>query len=203
MRNYSQSNEQEIILDYFGDYVGTFLDIGCNDGETYSNTRALALKGWGGSMVDASPKAIDRAKKLYEGNTSIDVIWAAISDMNGKAILHESDEHAGYGDIALVSSLDQNETRRWNKNKFTQVEVPMMDFATLMENTSHYRYDFISADIEGFEPKLLPQINFRQLETKMVCVEWNSRNFDYFEKCFKAWDFKFYAENAENLFFVK
>lgn len=203
MKNYSQSNEQEIILSYFGDYKGTFLDLGCNDGETYSNTRALALKYWYGVCVDASPSAIERARKLYEDNPRIKTIWAALSDMNGKAILYESDEHAGVGDVALVSSLDLTETRRWKSNQFNPVEVPMMDFESLLKVTPFFTYDFISIDIEGLEPRILPQINFDQLQTKMVCVEWNSKNFDYFDKCFTSWGFKFHAENAENLLYIK
>ena len=55
---YSQNLEEEKILEYFGDYVGSFLDIGCNDCRTFSNTHALALRGWAGVVIDASPKAV-------------------------------------------------------------------------------------------------------------------------------------------------
>jgi len=58
-KTYSQNNEQQVILDYFGEhYIGTFLDLGCNDGQTFSNTRALALNGWSGVLVDASANAL-------------------------------------------------------------------------------------------------------------------------------------------------
>jgi hypothetical protein len=36
---YSQNNEEQLILDYFGPvFKGTCLDLGANDGETLSNT---------------------------------------------------------------------------------------------------------------------------------------------------------------------
>jgi hypothetical protein len=65
---YSQNLEEQYILNYFGDYVGTFLDLGCNDCLTFSNTRALALKGWKGIFIDPSPKAMERCKTLYNGH---------------------------------------------------------------------------------------------------------------------------------------
>jgi len=66
-KTYSQNNEQQVILDYFGEhYIGTFLDLGCNDGATFSNTRALGLRGWSGTLVDASEKAINIAKSVYK-----------------------------------------------------------------------------------------------------------------------------------------
>ena len=40
---YSQNNEQDIILQYFGNRKGFFLDIGANDGITLSNTYALLI----------------------------------------------------------------------------------------------------------------------------------------------------------------
>ena len=39
---YSQNQEEQIILDYFNDVkVGHVLDIGANDGKTFSNSLAL------------------------------------------------------------------------------------------------------------------------------------------------------------------
>lgn len=52
---YSQNNEEEIILRFFGEFRGTFLDIGAFDGLHLSNTRKLLELGWGGVMVEPSP----------------------------------------------------------------------------------------------------------------------------------------------------
>ena len=83
MKNYSQNSEQEVILKYFGAYVGTFIDIGCNDCETFSNTRALALSGWKGIFVDPVPEVIKRCKELYQGHKGFYFYEQAISDHNG------------------------------------------------------------------------------------------------------------------------
>ena len=43
---YSQNNEEQVILDYFGNKIGNLLDIGANDGITLSNSRKLIELGW-------------------------------------------------------------------------------------------------------------------------------------------------------------
>lgn len=63
MQDYSQNKEQTIILKYFEGQLGYFLDIGGNDGETLSNTRALAQLGWRGVLVEPAEIAY---KKLAE-----------------------------------------------------------------------------------------------------------------------------------------
>ena len=60
MKDYSQHGEQAIILDYFekqGIQQGRFLDIGANDGITFSNSYALVIRDWKGVAVEASPSA--------------------------------------------------------------------------------------------------------------------------------------------------
>ena len=54
MEKYSQLGEQDIILNYFNGKQGTFLDIGANDGKTFSNSYALSLLGWKGVCVDVA-----------------------------------------------------------------------------------------------------------------------------------------------------
>jgi hypothetical protein len=65
MIDYSQHGEQEVILKYFAGTQGTFLDIGANDGVTFSNTYALQLMGWRGVLVDASPVAAARLRHRH------------------------------------------------------------------------------------------------------------------------------------------
>jgi hypothetical protein len=53
---YSQYKEEEAILATFPDKTdGRFLDIGCWDPITFSNTRALVERGWSGVMIEPAP----------------------------------------------------------------------------------------------------------------------------------------------------
>lgn len=58
MRDYSQSGEQAVILEAVGPGPhrdARFIDIGCWDPITFSNTRALYELGWTGVMIEPSP----------------------------------------------------------------------------------------------------------------------------------------------------
>ena len=68
---FSQRDEEQVILDHFGDRVGTFLDVGAYDGITFSNTHALALKGWSGVCVEASPSCFVKLMKILRTHFAI------------------------------------------------------------------------------------------------------------------------------------
>lgn len=198
---YSQNNEEEAALLYFGSRIGTFLDIGANDGETLSNTRALALAGWSGVCVDASPAAFKRLVALYADNPAIECHQLAVAEACKTAKLHESGTHLRNGDIGLLSTMFEGEKKRWESSgeKFDPVEVEAVDFTTLMDRCARKRFDMISIDIEGADLMVLLQINLTALGCSMVIVEVNDRDPNpYIEHC-AAHGLNAYVRNPENL----
>lgn len=170
---YSQNLEEESILKYFGDFVGVFLDIGCNDCVTFSNTRALAMKGWKGIFIDPS-SAIERCKDIYKGQKGHYFYNWAISKHNGKEILQESGSLLGVADVGLVSTFHQHEKERFHRTvKYNQVEVKTYKWKTAYNRFVHKKYDMISLDVEGDELNILPDIDLS--ETRLICIEWNSK----------------------------
>lgn len=185
--NYSQNNEQEHILNYFGDYVGTFLDLGANDGITFSNTRALALKGWKGVFIDASPQAMERCRTLYKGHKGHYFYEVAIKEHMGKDIFNESSSLISKTDIGLVSTFHKEEMDRFRGMvTYTPVEVEMLKWKTQMNRMRSIKikhFDFISIDIEGDELNVLPDMDLSK--TRLLCIEWNGKqylkdNFEYY-----------------------
>jgi hypothetical protein len=55
---YSQNDEERVINGVLDD-AGDFLDVGAFDGKLFSNTLKLYERGWGGVLVEPSPKAFD------------------------------------------------------------------------------------------------------------------------------------------------
>ena len=85
---------------YFnGDEIGFYLDIGCNDPITYSNTWLLYLKGWKGIAIDANPTLIER----YKSTRTRDIaITAVISDVEQEVDFYypkNSDLTSGIGEL--------------------------------------------------------------------------------------------------------
>lgn len=177
--SYSQNNEQEIILKYFGDYKGQFLDIGANDGVTLSNTRALAKKGWKGVLLEPSKSAYGKLNALYENNTNILVLEAAIGNFIGESEFFESGPHLGENDIALLSTLKPDELNRWqNQTQFRKTRVNVWTFNVLQKFVSSLgrlpHYQFINIDAEGCDLEILKQIDLNAVVCSCVCVEHNS-----------------------------
>lgn len=197
---YSQNNEEEVILKYFEGKTGAFLDIGANDGITFSNTRALAERGWKGVLVEPSPKAFDKLWYLYEKHKGIYCYDYAIGNKNGKAFLQESGPLCSANDIGLVSTFHNSEMDRFKRTvKYEPVEVKIYKWKTFLNRLTIKEFDFISADCEGSELDILPDMDLSK--TQMICLEWNSKpelKTEY-EKYLEG--FKLIYTSAENLIY--
>jgi FkbM family methyltransferase len=210
MEIYSQNNEQIIISDFFSSKEISlssisFLDIGANDGITLSNTHFLALNNSKGICVEASPSVFPLLSNIYAVNNNISCINVAIGNTNGVLKFYESGELLGKGDKSLVSTLKVEELKRWESLNIPFVEVPVncITFDKLIEMSPIKKFDFVSIDIEGMELEILPQINFNELNTKLICIENNGKDEDKFDSIIKPFGFELIHKNGENLIYAK
>ena len=205
--NYSQNNEQEIIINLFkGKRNGTFCDIGSNDGVTLSNTFALANNyGWTGLLVEASPKAYERLLKNYELiDRDFDLQNVAIGKEDGELVFYESGELLKKGDVALVSSGVESELERWESiyMSFEKMTVPMTSVATMLSRSRHTHFDLLSIDIEGMELDVLPQIDFKALKIQVAVIEFNGKDEQKYNDIMFPQGFKLVSKNMENLIYT-
>ena len=198
MIDFSQMGEQGTITKYFGDYVGTFLDIGANNGRTFSNTHALALLGWSGVCVEPNEGAYTALNTLYTENDKIQCIKACVGLENKEVDLFVC------GD-SLLSTLIEGETVKWTRNhnaKFVKVRSQMITFAELSKQTKLQKFDFINIDCEGTDYDVLSQIDLT--DVKMVCVEINLRNrFEYIKYCNIKYGMKLLKDDGLKLIFSR
>lgn len=199
---YSQNEEERIILEYFGSETGTFIDIGANDGVTFSNTRALAERGWRGVLVEPSPQAFAKLKDLYNGHKGFYTYPYAISDHNGKAMLQESGPLCSAADVGLVSTFHAEEKARFSKSvRYSPIEVKTFRWKTFLNRLSVKEFDFVSMDCEGDELNILPQMDLTA--TRMICIEWNGKQ-DLKTEYEKYLDgFNLIYTSAENLIYAR
>ncbi len=200
--SYSQNQEEQYIVDYFKDFKGTLLDLGANDGKKFSNSLRLIELGWEANLVEPSPKAFKLLKELHKGNVKVDCIQVAIGEKNGIGVLAESGFHLNdKSDIALLSSLIPEETKKWRGVSFDNVEVEVMDYKTLTQLIDNDKFDFISIDIESLDWIVLQQIDLTH--TKLICVETNSIETEkYINYCAK-FGMRLIYKNAENILMGK
>jgi len=81
---YSQNNEEQVILSYFGNKIGNLLDIGANDGLTLSNSRKLIELGWSAELIEPAEIPYNKLIELYKENKKVKLHNIAISDFKGK-----------------------------------------------------------------------------------------------------------------------
>jgi FkbM family methyltransferase len=170
-----------------------FLDIGANDGVTFSNTRALSDKGWGGVAVDASPAAFKKLWENYCDRPDTHCIYAAITDHDGVVTLHDSSD-------TLVSSLNAGAEQTWKHHGFEwkPVEVPAMTVATLYAKAGTDKFDFVNIDAEGHDLAILRQLNLEPV--KMLCIEYGQHKREIIEHC-KG--FRLLVDNGVNLILAR
>ncbi|MFO0454037.1 MAG: FkbM family methyltransferase [Pseudomonadota bacterium] len=197
---YSQNNEQDIILQYFGNRKGFFLDIGANDGITLSNTYALQLQEWKGVLIEPSEEAFNRIK----ASNGVQKFNVAIGTEDGHCTFHEMGNHLNAGDVSLLSTIKKTELKRWPGVEFKERMTEVWTYKTLLKHSRLKFFDFISIDAEGVDYEILEQIDLKY--TDMVCIEHNS-NPDLFQLikdyCNKAGLTKKLLNNLENVIWAR
>lgn len=200
MRSYSQNREDLFVLNYFNGKIGNLLSVGENDGVTLSNAKLLIEHGWKATLIEPS-SMFDRLVALHGNNPDVTLHNYAIGGLvPSEMTFYESEAHVpGGNDLALVSTLDFEETLRWRNAgvKFHERKVQVKPY-DLKE-----QFDFISIDAEGYDEVILAQINLSK--TSCLCIEYNG-NLDVLSRitnyCNK-FGLKSAHINNENLIFTR
>ena len=188
---YSQNDEEAYIVRYVNESpVGRFLDLGAYDGENLSNTRALALLGWGGTCVDASPTVFKQLRKLYRNSKKVSAVNVAVGARDGRVVFHDNPN--------AVATAVEGEMDRWPDEEFNKVEVPLWSVSTLLRRYPG-PYRFISIDIEGMDYEVLVQMDLNALGCDLICVEHNGKILEECKAYIQQFGFKVLLINGENL----
>lgn len=193
---YSQNSEELVILDFFKSQKepGTFLDLGSFTGVELSNVRALAEHGWAGVMVEASPTIFQQLNKNYCGFNKIDCYNFAVGT--------ETKMMEFYDNPNAVATLYEQETKRWgNTQDFKKIVVPCFNINEFLSMCRYKKFDFISCDIEGGDLDVLKLLDLNVMQTRLICVEWNSKDFEAYDNLIKPLGFTLLHKNAENLIY--
>lgn len=205
---YTQNNEEALILSYFSERNPselTVLDIGANDGKTFSNSLKVIELGWNGVLIEPSPKAFFLLSNLHSFKQNVICLPIAITNQNGMFQLRESSSILNQGDTSLVSSLKQEETIKWANNnvRFDTVNVMGMDFKSFLETSPHKKFNLISIDIEGYDYDVLSQIDLGSVGCEMLIIEFNGKDESLFTNYANKFGLKLISKNPENLIFTK
>jgi len=174
---YSQFGQDAFVAELFGQKRGgVFLDIGANDGVTFSNTLHLERAlGWTGIAVEPHPDVFkklqaSRACHLFNGCVSDhdgSLRFQAVSGAASELSTLSTVEHAG--DAHHQALLDRMLAQYGGEKRV--VEVECLTPASLLRRFGIGRIDYLSLDTEGCEMQILRAFDFSACPVEVVDVE--------------------------------
>jgi FkbM family methyltransferase len=162
----SYAYEEWIIRDFFQDKRdGVFVDVGANDYKFISNTYYLetALH-WSGLAVEPQKRFEADYLKYRPRTTFLPFFVDAVSNESAKMWVADRDNYS------LVSSGDPTLPAEMG-GKSHQIEVPTITMNDLLDGAKIKTFDFLSMDIELWEPKALAGFDINRFEPQLVCIE--------------------------------
>ena len=204
---FSQNDEEKTILRYFKDQAPSslsFLDIGANDGLTFSNVRQIALNGWSGACLEPSPKAYERLFNNLREMQDVSLYNFGISDASGEFDFHDSGDWVT-GDTApsILGTLHQSSRDRFVGMNWEMIRCKFITFDEFILLHGKSKFDFITIDVEGHDMTVLRQINLSKVRCQLICLE-HSANDDTireFTNYCESFGMKEYHRNIDNIFF--
>lgn len=167
---YTQNEEEKYILESVKNIPnGRFLDIGAHDGKTFSSTRALAERGWGGVYVEPAPDVLPSLREnTAEFGDRTTIVPCAIGLKSGLLPFYSSG-----GD--MVGSLSAEHAKKWSSCvTFSEIQVPVITLAEL-EHRHGTDFDFVGIDVEGINWDLFCQFDWTRWRPRCVCIEYDEK----------------------------
>jgi FkbM family methyltransferase len=165
---YSQYDEEQAILRYFGDTEeGKFLDIGAWDPKCFSNTRALFERGWGGVMIEPSPTPMLSLLKEYGKEERIMLVQAAVGLEDSILAFQMSDDS--------VTTSDPESYRKWKDAAAFRGRVYVRTITFAQVKLWYGGFDFVNLDAEGISVDLFHEMLKQGMKPACCCVEHDSR----------------------------
>lgn len=164
MNWYTQHDEERIFVEYFGNYKGTLVDIGANDGRTFSNSLRLIELGWEAYLVEPHAGAYRKCIEEHDDNPTVQVFNFGIGKETRQVTFF-------VGSDSLLSSTRAEHLHIFKDCQYTEDVMDQLSWADFYTMIKSPKIDFLSIDAEGADWPILSQVNLDH--TQMVCVEKN------------------------------
>ena len=195
----SYGPEEWIVRDFFQDKRdGVFLDVGANHYRSTSNTYYLEQNlNWSGIAIDALPEFAADYQKFRPRTRFFAFFVADKSNERAKMYVLEKNKQIGSGEKAFAEQ---------HGDKAKEIEVPTITLTDLLDAEKVAKIDYLSLDIELFEPKALAGFDIDRFRPQLACVESHpqvrQQIIDYFAKHKYVVVGKYLRADPNNLYFT-
>lgn len=197
----------EFTKDFFNMKEGLFfVDIGANDGESWSNTLFLEKNlGWSGLCIEPHPTMFN---KLLQSRR-VECINAAISNEESVAdfLCIEGTWEANMLS-GLISMYHPQHKERVDKEYLyyggvsSIIQVPTIRLQTILSERNINKIDYLSIDTEGAELSILHSVDLSKTDITLISVETNYGQHE-FDKLLGEYGYKFLTKVACDSFYAK
>jgi FkbM family methyltransferase len=162
--SYSQNYEDVLLMRCFGSIKdGFYIDVGAQDPNNDSVTKAFYDLGWSGINIEPVPSAFNsiQVERLRDINLNL-----AISDKEDQL---EIWEFPGTGLSTAVKDFAKLHIERGMK--FNRTSVKAKTLQMVCNEYSVKTVHFLKIDVEGFETKVLQGLNLSLIRPQIILVE--------------------------------
>ena len=163
--SYSQNFEDVMLARCFPGPRGFYVDVGANDPDIDSVTRAFYERGWSGINIEPLASNFARLKKRRTRDLNLHL---AAGDSDGSITFYEISKWHGY------STTDAGIAAQHKKDGLKVVEhrTPLRRLAFVLdEHAKGKTIDFLSIDVEGTELSVLAGADLDRHRPKIILAE--------------------------------
>jgi FkbM family methyltransferase len=157
-----------------------FLQIGANDGDQSDPLRHFVHKsGWRGILVEPVPLYYNALKTNYAESEGLIFENIAISDTAGHQEFHYLEDPAGdlpewargLGSFYLDEVTSAQIPGRDANDYLKTIRVPCLTVSELLERHCHPDINLLIIDAQGFDGRIIKQLDFNELTPEVVVFE--------------------------------
>lgn len=186
---------------------GFYVDIGANDGRSFSNTYKLEYsRGWTGLLVEPILQKHFDSKKYRNGKNNIFVYGGCVSDEYDRDILK-----LHYSNLMTTPSFDDDgKAHHWasegrkflgNAESILPIWAPAFTLKSKLREFRINTIDFLSIDVEGGELQVLEGIDWDDTRINFILIETTSDSRSV--ELLKSQGFELVVDLGNNQFFKK
>ncbi len=160
------------------------LQIGSNDGKSDDPIFSILQRqdSWRALLVEPVPYLFERLKQNYARNNRVQFANVAVAEKSTTSVFYYLDGSAKLSLPALPIWSDQ--LGSFDKKHITKhlgavvepfiksLEIPAVSLSTLLEQHAVSRIDVLHIDTEGYDWKILQQLNLKRFRPKVILFEY-------------------------------
>jgi len=143
---------------------GFYIDVGANDPEMHSVTKAFYERGWHGINIEPLPQFAPRFAEQRVHDINLQMAAGAV---NGNITLYDVPEVEGWASSSREVAL-QHQNSGFG---IAELTVPVRCLASICEEYVKNEIHFLKIDVEGDEEKVLRGMDFTRWQPWIVVIE--------------------------------